>query len=356
MFFIFIFILSCNLIKNNSFSNNKSFNSEISFNTNRSFSIESKLKFHKSVKQKKNLILSTVVRYSWDKIYPFIKSLANINNRNCDVVIFVSEVSQLVKDNLKSFGIIVYEISTKIKDSIYLFRHRWKLFSDFLEKNRKNYNIVLSVDLRDTIIQKNFFSLYENYSNFLGFSYESSTINRLIKKEFIIETFGEEIYKSIENKRNINCGTIWGTIDVFIEFSKIIYKTLLKYFTIDQTMLNYLIYYKKILNDTTIIFSDEYGQVLTLGLTERTKINLDSQQNILNFNNQVASIVHQYDRHPDIGRKIREKFCPELSYNKKIFYLFIINELFVIILIVKLINNIFYKKRNKNVPNLSFKK
>ena len=83
----------------------------------------------------------------------------------------------------------------------------------------------------------------------------------MIKKEFIIETFGEEIYKSIENKRNINCGTIWGTIDVFIEFSKIIYKTLLKYFTIDQTMLNYLIYYKKILNDTTIIYISHHREI-----------------------------------------------------------------------------------------------
>ena len=323
---------------------------------NHSFSIESKFKFHNSTKQKKNLILSTVVRYSWDKIFPFIKSLANINNRNCDVVIFISEVSQLVKDNLKSFGIIVYEISTKIKDSIHLFRHRWKLFSDFLDNNRHNYNIILSVDLRDTIIQKNFFSLYENFSNFLGFSYESSTINRLIKKEFIIKTFGERIYKSIENKRNINCGTIWGTIDAFIAFSKIMFKNLLKYFTIDQTILNYLIYYKHILNGISIIFSDEYGQVLTLGLTERTKIILDREKNILNFNNQVASIVHQYDRHPDIGRIIREKFCPELSHNKKIFDLFIINELLVLILIVKLITNFYFKKTIEKVPNLSFKK
>ena len=112
---------------------------------------------------------------------------------------------------------------------------------------------------------------------------------------------------SIENKRNINCGTIWGTTDAFIELSKIIYKNLLKYFTIDQTVLNYLIYYENILNDITIIFSDEYGEVLTLGLTGRNKIILDSEQNILNFNNQIASIVHQYDRYPDIKRMIKEK-------------------------------------------------
>ena len=344
----FIFILSFNLIINNSFSNSI----EKTIINNHSNYIESNLKFYNNVKPKKNLILSTVVRYSWNKIFPFIKSLLRINNRNFDIVMFISEVSKSVKDNLKSFGIIVYEISTKLKDSYHIFKHRWKLYSDFLDNNRNNYNIVLSVDVRDTIIQKDFFSLYENFSNFLGFSYESSTLTKLIANDFIIKTFGEKVFKSIENKRNINCGTIWGTIDAFIKLSKIIYKNLLKYFTIDQTVLNYLIYYENILNDTTFIFSDEYGQVLTLGLTGRNKINLDSEQNILNFNNQVASIVHQYDRYPDIKRIIKEKFCPEISFNKKISYLFIINELLILILIVKLITNFYFKKTIEKVPNL----
>lgn len=336
-----IFILFFNLIISNSFSNNI----EKTIINNHSNLIGTKHNFHNIVK-KKNLILSTIVRYSWNKIFPFVKSLSRINNRNFDIVMFISEVSQSVKDNLKSFGIIVYEISIKLKDSCYILRYRWKLYSDFLDNNRNNYNIVLSVDVRDTIIQKDFFSLYENFSNFLGFSYESSTLSKLIGNNFIIKTFGERVFKSIENKRNINCGTIWGTTDAFIELSKIIYKNLLKYFTIDQTVLNYLIYYENILNDITIIFSDEYGEVLTLGLTGRNKIILDSEQNILNFNNQIASIVHQYDRYPDIKRMIKEKFCPEISYNKKISYLFIINELLIIILIVKLIISFYFKKNN----------
>ena len=62
-------------------------------------------------------------------------------------------------------------------------------------------------------------------------------------------------------------------------------------------MLNYLIYVENILNNRTIIFNDEYGPVLTLGLTKRNKIILDSDNNILNFNNQITSIVHLYDRY-----------------------------------------------------------
>ena len=142
----------------------------------------------------------------------------------------------------------------------------------------------------------------------------------------------------IENERNINCGTIWGTINDFIFFSKIIYKNLLIHFSVDQTILNYLIYVENILKNRTIIFSDEYGPVLTLGLTKRNKIKLDSENNILNFNNQIASIVHQYDRHKDIKKIIKQKYCPELNYNKKIFFLFMMNQTFMLMLLLKILN------------------
>ena len=231
-------------------------------------------------------------------------------------MIFIREVTQQVKDNLKSFGVIVYEIQTKLKSTSHIFRQRWKLYSDFLKNNKDNYNLILSIDLRDTIMQTEFFSLYDNYTNFLGFSYESANIDKLIAKNYIIDTFGYDIYKSIENKRTINCGTIWGTLDYFLKFSNIAYNKLLKYFTIDQTIINYLIYYENILNNWTVIFSDEYGKVITLGLTGRNKINLDHQKNILNFKGEIASIVHQYDRYPDIKKIIRNKFCPELKHIK----------------------------------------
>ena len=338
---IILFILSLKYIFNNintingtaNINNYSNLNTHINQNVNNEINI------------KKNLILTIVVRYSWYKILPFIKSVIGIGNRNFDIVIFISEVSQQVKDNLKSLGIIIYEISTKMKSAFDIFRQRWKIFSDFLENNMNKYNIILSLDIRDTIIQKEFFSLYNNYSNFIGFSYESSTLERLIQKEYIINNFGEKTYKMIENERNINCGTIWGTIDDFIFFSKTMYKNLLINFSVDQTMLNYLIYVENILNNRTIIFSDEYGPVLTLGLTKRNKIILDSDNNILNFNNQIASIVHQYDRHKDIKKIIKQKYCPELNYNKKIFILFIMNESFMLISLLKIFVYFYFRKK-----------
>ena len=50
------------------------------------------------------------------------------------------------------------------------------------------------------------------------------------------------------------------------------------------------------------------GNILTIGAVDRNKINLDNENNILNFENKVAGAVHQYDRFEDIKQKMNQKF------------------------------------------------
>ena len=51
---------------------------------------------------------------------------------------------------------------------------------------------------------------------------------------------------------------------------------------------------------------------MTIGLTKRKNILLDSKDNILNFNGKIAAVIHQYDRKGDIVKIIKKKYCPEL--------------------------------------------
>lgn len=289
---------------------------------------------------KKNALLSIIVRYSWEKIFPFIKSVIQANFYNVDIIMFVNEISKSVINNLKSFGIIVYKIKQKLKNPHDIYIERWKIYLDFLKNNINKYNLVLSVDIKDTIFQNELFSLYEKYEELLGFSYEDLTIDNSIYRNSIIELFGINTLNKIKNKRIINAGTVWGTINAFIQFSHILYNKLLELSekspkSNDQSAVNYLIYHENILNNCTKIISDEYGPVMTLGLTLRKNIRLDKSNNIINYNGYIASIIHQYDRHPDIKKKIIEKFCPELIRNKIIIKFFIILQLFVIILYLK---------------------
>ena len=289
-----------------------------------------------SLNKKRNLIFTIIVNYPWKKILPFIKSLFKANFGNCDIVIFISKLSKSVINNLKSYGVIIIEIPFKIEAIHHIYKYRWKLYMDFLKNNKNKYNLVLSVDIKDTIIQKEFFCLFEKLDNFLGFSFEDIILNESINKGWILNTIGIKSFESICNERIINAGTIWGTLNQFLEFSNILYQKLQIYpEAADQSVVNYLIYHEKILKNSLKIISDEFGPVMTIGLTKRKNINLDSKNNILNYKGQVTSIVHQYDRHPDLKRMIKIKYCPELIHNTNIIDSFILLQLFTISLLVK---------------------
>ena len=301
---IIIFLINqnlCNEITNSSFL--------LSFQRERK--ILEKINSINLDKNKKNLILGTIVGYTWDIILPFIKSIVNANLINTDIIIFGRKISNLLIKNLKSYGITFYTIPDKYKN-IKIINSRWKIYLDFLEKNRNKYNLILSIDVRDTIIQNDIFSIYKYKKSFLCCSLEDETLEENWNKLSIIKLYNKEIHEVIKNKKIINGGTFLGTVNIFIDFIKELWKHIvLSPNSVDQIIINYLIYYKKILNDY-VIFYDNYSPIMTIALTKRKNIILDSKNRIINYKGEIASIVHQYDRHRDISLIINEKLCPEL--------------------------------------------
>ena len=333
---IIISIILCNI----NINNNKS---DLNTKNNKN-KIITKYKTANNSIHKKNVLLSLVVKYSWEIIFPFIKSFVNSKIPNCDFILFVQNISKSVVNKLKSFGIIVYHIPNNFKNTK-IFSLRWKIYSEFLKNNVDKYNLVLSVDIRDTIIQKDLFSLYESFEQFLAFSFEDGYIYKLINNDWIINKFGMRLFETIKYERIINAGTVWGTIKIFIEFANILWDKLSIFpEAIDQTVINYLIYHEKILHKY-LKFSDLDGPVMTVGLTKKGNLSLDSENNIINYNGKVASIVHQYDRHKYIKINIKNKLCPELIDKKNIKIIFILSEILSVILLTYLIKEK-HKKRN----------
>ena len=295
-------------------------------------------------------MLSIIVKYSLKKILPFLKSFIKNSFENCDVVFFINQISHTVTNYLNSLGIILCEIPGKLDDPRNIYKYRWKFYRDYLVENKEKYNIVLSVDAKDTIFQTEFFKIYENYKPFIGFSYENEYIKKSNDKILIINNFGIDMFKKIENKRIINSGTIWGTLNEFCQFSNILYEKLLVYpQIIDQTLVNYLIYHEKILSHCLQIISDEYGPVITIGLTKRENIFLDAQNNIFNNKGYIYSIIHQYDRHPDLKQIMVNKYCPEITNITNIIRFFIILESFTIILLLKTLISLNKLKKEKEI-------
>lgn len=310
--------------------------------------------YHSNLK-KKNLIIGVITNYKWEIIAPFIESYAKSGFENCDCIIFAHNITQNTINKIKSFGIIVYDIPDKFRYKK-IINFRWKIYEDYLNSNINKYNIVFSADLRDVFFQKDLFQYYNGNKSFLGVALEEDNLTELINKKWLIDAYGEDLYKTIENQRIICVGTIWGTINKFIEFSKIMWEQLdsewsLRLNVIDQAVGNYIIYHYKMFSDCLIKSENKDGPIMTVGLLPKNKIYFDLDDNIVNGEGKVAAVIHQYDRIPQIVRKVMNKYCSKKNNTTSNYYCIIIYFLIVIIFVlIKVIIFFLYKANIKKKP------
>ena len=244
---------------------------------------------YKFKERKKNLILGTIINYSLKKILPFFNSIINANITNCDVVMFIKKVHKRVINYLKNIGVIIFIIHNEY-NNMDITKLRWKLYLEYLEKYKIEYNMVFTTDIRDVFFQNNIFEYYKENQSFIGISLEDETLNQKKNKMWIINFAGEEKHRQIKNERVICFGSVWGSIDKILELSIILWEKIKNNNnSTDQGIGNYLIYYEKILNNC-LIRSDNYGPVINIGFTKRENIILDSNDNILNFKGKIASV------------------------------------------------------------------
>ena len=305
LFYIYLFYL----FESKNASNNSK---EIITSFNYETKLEEKFQLRKldsDNSNQKNLIIGLIKGYTWQIIKPFFISLISAKIQNYELVVFVDKLSEETLDKIKLCGAIIKDIPEKNLGFQDLIKYRWKLFSDFLKENKDKYNLVFATDVKDVIFQKDIFKYYNSTKPFISFNLEDTTLRNPLNKNWV-KNFcktNEEYFK-IADEQVISEGTIISTIDKFIEFADTLWQEISNLSNInDQGAINYLIYYKKLLNDS-IIMSDNNGPIMALGVTGTNKILLDSNNNVLNNKGKIAAVVHKYDRKPDIVRKINKKF------------------------------------------------
>ena len=313
---------------------------------------------NKKLNSNKNLIISTISNYKWKDMAIFFKSYEKAGFKNCDFVVFVSNINGQTLNKIKSCGIIIHPIPEEYK-KVPILNSRWKIYEDFIKNNLNKYNQVLICDTRDVLFQKDLFKNYNNINkSFLGIAIEDGFISQEgYNKKWILDAYGEEKFNIIKNERIICAGTVWGTADKLYEFTKTMWEILSSEWSInlnvmDQAVVNYLIYYDKKFNDCLIKSETRDGPVMTIGLTNRELLILDSDNNILNVKGEIACVVHQYDRKKDLFHLAINKYYPDLQKeiesekNKKKIIIFIVVVL-ICILFLSIIHYFKNKKKNK---------
>ena len=326
LLFIYFFLIS----KVYSTDIQKSINSSITINNSSNF-------------RKKNLIIGIFANYDWNTIAPFIASYAMSSFENCDLIIFVYNITKITVTKIKSFGVIVYEVPEIFRYK-QITNFRWKIYEDFLTSNKNKYNLVLLTDLRDVLFQKDFFKYYDYNRSFFGVALEDGNLSQPVNQKWLIDSYGQDIYDKIKNQRIICAGTVWGTIDKLIEFSKVMWEILdsqwsYRFHAIDQAVANYLIYHIKMFNDCLIKSENKDGLLMTIGLTNEENIFFDLDDNLVNGNGKIAAVIHQYDRKPQIIKKLMKKYFPKKENEKQTIFILIFIIIILNIIILCLIFN-----------------
>ena len=191
--------------------------------------------------------------------------------------------------------------------------YRWELYRDYLRRHVEDYSMVFTADVRDAFFQADVFKHYEGKDAFLGIALEDGDLTQPCNKNWLINRYGEKVWKSVKDNRIICTGTVWATSKEFLAFASEMVKQInsdkYPYFRVcDQAVGNYLIYYDNMFPDLLRPSTNYDGCVMTIALTDAKDIHIDSQGFILNGKGEIAAVVHQYDRKLELVKMIHKKY------------------------------------------------
>lgn len=246
----------------------------------------------------KSIILTYCSGYSEEIYTRFAGSLFDTDYKGI-IIFFIKEndISKLINIKKKYLDQIKYVI---VSPTFHVQSYRYILYKEYLEQNKNVADYIFICDSRDVLFQKNF----DNYD--LDINYDLFVFRENIKikndhhntKWIKALDNNENIYNKIKNNFAICSGTTYGTYNGMLDYLNIFCDILDRYpnnhmfktIPSDQGIHNYIIY-DNLINNIKIMDNND-NLVNTIGMA-RKNIN---DNKIINDNNQVSYIVHQYDR------------------------------------------------------------
>ena len=258
-----------------------------------------------------NLVMTICMNYDYEIYERFISSLFDSIEKNIKLVIFIGKDDEIHLIRLKEIhkNIIYFIVDNKDE---HIVNYRFKLYYDYLDNNKENYEYVFLCDSRDVLFQKNIFEHPLISNNYDLYIFEEETNNITIDKcrfnSLYIERSGLNI-KNITYNKNIICvgtilGNVKGTLSYLRNFNNILnnkVKTENRELYGTDSGINYYIIYGNLLKDINIYkCSNKDKLVYTMAFPNYLNL-IDynfilNERNYICYNKEECYCVHQYDR------------------------------------------------------------
>jgi hypothetical protein len=259
-------------------------------------------------------VVSYASGYSYAIYERFIGSLTNTGfNGTIYIIVKPNDVSVLsqLQENYKNIIICI----DNLPQISHINCHRFFVIQQVLNEVQFKSTHLLLCDFRDVLFQKNI-ELYPYDDSDLyvfteGIQFTQDKIYNTGWLKQLEHIFNERFYDTICNNSVICCGTTIGKINAIHVYVNAMCNLLSEYNitnNLDQGIHNYLIYLHKLPLNVKIL-SNKDNLVNTVGCDVHQ---FNNQNYIVNSNNEISYIVHQYDR---FSEENRQKISQKLGFS-----------------------------------------
>lgn len=289
---------------------------------------------------KPNLILSTVQKLTYEDLHPFLASLKATGYRG-EIVFFSSGLSADTSERLKTCGVqlIAFEyFSIRMRRPALLLWPLWRrlfrrlrtfeekaalarrvfffmvlrhlLYYEFLVEHSGRYGQIMMTDSRDVFFQGDPFSREYEPGLHVFMEREGVTIGACPhNRQMILEAFGPEALPTLGSYEISCAGVTIGDQESVIAYERRMtelafdVRTMPMVTGLDQGLHNYIVHQGHFPNLRQHGNGD--GGVLTMGALQETEFEF-AQDRLIGLRKQRVNILHQYDRHRSVARRLIE--------------------------------------------------
>ena len=253
----------------------------------------------------RNLIIGMASTYSFKDIEVFFKTLDQ-TGYNGTLGLFTLNPSNIIIPHT-SLNVELIDFSSSPHLLLAFGCYRPRVYLDYLRATKGQYAQVFLTDTRDVFFQKSPFDY--RYTKDINFFLENS--ERLIKEcpfnaPWVRSVYGSNGLNKIGHNNICNVSLSLGTYDGMVNYLELITPQLTSgIIGADMAVHNYMVHTNAFPNCE--VFRNGDGGIATIGSTENHLFNVNGQ--LVNERGEVAAVVHQYDRHPNIVNKVRAQCC-----------------------------------------------
>ena len=282
-------------------------------------------------KRSKQAVIAMATRYGVAELKSFIISLRNTGFEG-DIILFVRDLKPGTDEFLANNGVLTlpfphkyfsnwrrnyFQFFTKYfthrdsKEKLWYLADIWMValagrfftYRKALENWTDRYDEVLFTDVRDVIFQANPFNYHYGTSIALFAEATGRGIGQCrANSRWIRDGYGDKPLEEMKDKDILCAGVMYTRGDGIMRLMKAMTEELLRINprdNLDQGVLNYLAYKQKL--GECKIFSQVDAPIMHIGCNNFSTLKFDEKNRVLNGKGEVAAVVHQYDRHPQLS-------------------------------------------------------